>query len=359
MFEKLEEVEAHYTELDKLLCSPEIIGNRERFLSLSRERSELSELVETYREYRLALARSDDNKELLSDPEFRDLARQELEADRAAIERLEEKLKLLLLPRDPLDDKNVLLEIRGGTGGEEASLFAAELYRLYTRFAERNGWKVEVLSSSLSASGGVKEVVALIAGDKVYSRLKFESGVHRVQRVPVTEAQGRIHTSTATVAVLPEAEEVDVQIADKDLKVDVMRAGGPGGQSVNTTDSAVRITHVPSGMVVYCQDEKSQHKNKAKALKILRSRLLEAEQARQEAERSEERRSMVGSGERSEKIRTYNFPQDRLTDHRIGLTRHNLQAVLDGDIQDVLDSLRTHFQSEALRRASEKEPAAG
>jgi peptide chain release factor 1 len=357
MFEKLEEVEARYQELDALLCSPEVINNRERFLALSKERADLTELVETYREYRDAQARTAENRELLSDPELRELARQELEADRDLIERLTDKLKLLLLPRDPNDDKNVLLEIRGGTGGEEASLFAADLYRLYTRYAERNGWKVEVLSTSLSSSGGVKEVIALITGDKAYSRLKYESGVHRVQRVPVTEAQGRIHTSTATVAVLPEAEDVDVQINEKDLKVEVMRAGGPGGQSVNTTDSAVRITHLPTILVVYCQDEKSQHKNKAKDLKILRSRLLEAEQARQEAERSQERRSQVGSGERSEKIRTYNFPQDRLTDHRIGLTRHNLQAVLDGDIQDVLDALRTHFQAEALKRASEKEPA--
>ncbi len=359
MFEKLEEVEARYRELDALLCTPEVIGNREKFQSLSKEHADLTELVETYRQYRQALTRTEENKELLSDPELRDLARQELEADRLVIERLTEQLKVLLLPRDKNDDKNVLLEIRGGTGGEEASLFAAELYRLYTRFAERNGWKVEVLSSSPSSSGGVKELVALIAGDRVYSRLKYESGVHRVQRVPVTEAQGRIHTSTATVAVLPEAEEVDVQINEKDLKVEVMRAGGPGGQSVNTTDSAVRITHLPTSMVVYCQDEKSQHKNKAKALKILRSRLLEAEQARQEAERSQERRSMVGSAERSEKIRTYNFPQDRLTDHRIGLTRHNLQAVLDGDIQDMIDALRTYFQAEALKKAAEKEPAAG
>jgi peptide chain release factor 1 len=349
MFEKLEDVEARYLELDALLCSPDVIGNRERYLSLSKEHADLTELVETYREYRAAQNRIADNRELLSDPELRELARQELDADRAAIERLTEKLKLLLLPRDPNDDKNVLLEIRGGTGGEEASLFAGDLFRLYSRYAERNNWRVELLSSSLSASGGIKEVIALIAGDKVYSRLKYESGVHRVQRVPVTEAQGRIHTSTATVAVLPEAEEVDVQINDKDLKVEVMRAGGPGGQSVNTTDSAVRITHLPTSLVVYCQDEKSQHKNKAKALKILRSRLLEAEQQRQEAERSQERRSQVGSGERSEKIRTYNFPQDRLTDHRIGLTRHNLQAVLDGDIQDVLDALRTHFQAEALK----------
>jgi peptide chain release factor 1 len=353
MFEKLEEVVARYEELDRQLCSPEVIAQRDRFTQLSKERADLCQLVEAYRDYRATQQRMADAKELLADAELRELAREELERDRLRSDELAERLKILLLPRDPNDEKNVLLEIRGGTGGEEASLFAADLYRMYGRYAERAGWRTEVLSISQSATGGLKELIALISGERVYSQLKYESGVHRVQRVPVTEAQGRIHTSTATVAVLPEAEEVDVQISDKELKVDVMRAGGPGGQSVNTTDSAVRITHLPTGLVVLCQDEKSQHKNKAKALKILRSRLLEAEQARQEAERSQERRSQVGSGERSEKIRTYNFPQDRLTDHRIGLTRHNLQGVLDGDIQDVIDALRTHFQAEALRSASE------
>jgi peptide chain release factor 1 len=352
MFEKLDEVVAKFEDLNGKLCEPEVISNRELFLRLSRERAEVEELVETYRTYAALTARIAENKELLADPEFRDLAREELERERPEATQLEERLKVLLLPRDPNDDRNVLLEIRGGTGGEEASLFAADLFRLYTRHAERNGWRLETLSLSPSSTGGIKEVIALVSGDKVWSRLKFESGVHRVQRVPATEAAGRIHTSTATVAMLPEAEEVDVQIADKDLKVEVMRAGGPGGQSVNTTDSAVRMTHLPTGLVVYCQDEKSQHKNKAKALKILRSRLLEAEQARQDAERSEERRSQVGSGERAEKIRTYNFPQDRLTDHRIAFTRHNLQGVMDGDIQDLLDALRTYFQSEALKRAS-------
>jgi peptide chain release factor 1 len=354
MFDKLQEVVARYEELDSQLCDPQVISNREQFQRLAKERSDLTELVETYRAYRQTQQRIADNKELLADPELRDLAREELEQDRAQLERLEQELKLLLLPKDPNDEKDILLEIRAGTGGEEAALFAGDLYRLYSRFAERNRWQTELLSIHYAASGGVKEVIASINGQRVYSQLKYESGVHRVQRVPVTEAQGRIHTSTATVAVLPEAEEVDVKIGDKDLKIDVMRAGGPGGQSVNTTDSAVRITHIPSGMVVVCQDEKSQHKNKAKALKILRARLHEIEQAKQEAERSQERRSQVGTGERSEKIRTYNFPQDRLTDHRIGLTRHNLQAIMDGDIQDLIDALRTHYQAEALKRAQER-----
>jgi peptide chain release factor 1 len=352
MFKKLDDVVLRYEELDRKLCSPEVIGQRDKFTQLSKERADLRELVEAYREYRDLQQRIVENKELLSDAELRDLAREELEQDRVRVTALESRLKILLLPKDPNDDKNVLLEIRGGTGGEEASLFAADLYRMYGRYAERAGWKTEVLSISQSSTGGLKEVIALIAGQRVYSRLKYESGVHRVQRVPVTEAQGRIHTSTATVAVLPEAEEVDIQIADKELKIDVMRAGGPGGQSVNTTDSAVRITHLPSGLVVLCQDEKSQHKNKAKALKILRSRLLEAEQAKQAEERSEERRSQVGTGERSEKIRTYNFPQDRMTDHRIGLTRHNLQGVLDGDIDDVFEALHTFFQSQLLQTAA-------
>ncbi len=349
MFDKLDEVEAHLVELDQLLCDPGVINHRERYQQLSKERADISELVETYREYRALLERVAENQELAADPEMRELAREELEEDQRRQQVLEQNLKLLLLPKDANDEKNVLLEVRAGTGGEEASLFAGDVFRMYSRYAERNGWKTEILSTSQSASGGVKETIALIAGDKVYSRLKYESGVHRVQRVPVTESQGRIHTSTATVAVMPEAEDVDVRIEEKDLKVDRMRAGGPGGQSVNTTDSAVRLTHIASGLVVICQDEKSQHKNKAKALRILRSRLLEQEQAKQDAERSEARRAQVGTGERSEKIRTYNFPQDRLTDHRIGVSRHNLQGVLDGDFQDIIDAARTFFQAEALK----------
>jgi peptide chain release factor 1 len=353
MFEKLKDVETRYVELNGLLCEPEVISNRDQYLKLTKERAEIADVVETYREVRDAEERIAENKEMMGDPEMRDLAKEELEADRAKLVKLSDRLKVLLLPRDPNDDKNILLEIRAGTGGEEAALFAADLFRLYGRYAERNNWKTEILTLHYSSTEGIKEVIAAIAGDKVYSRLKYESGVHRVQRVPATESQGRIHTSTATVAVLPEAEDVDIKIGDKDLKIDVMRAGGPGGQSVNTTDSAVRITHIESGLVVICQDEKSQHKNKAKALKILSSRLLNAKQAEQDAERSEERRSQVGSGERSEKIRTYNFPQDRLTDHRIGLTRHNLGGVLDGDIQDMVDAVRAHFQAEALKQAQE------
>jgi peptide chain release factor 1 len=355
MFDKLQEVEVRFDELGEKLCEPEVIGNREQYQRLSKERADLTELVETYRQYREVVQRIADNKELLGDPELKELAKEELEQDRETRQRLEDQLKVLLLPRDPNDDKDILLEIRAGTGGQEAALFAADLFRMYGRYAERHRWKSDILSVSYADAGGIKEVIATINGEKVYSRLKYESGVHRVQRVPVTESQGRIHTSTATVAVLPEADEVDVKIADKELKIDVMRAGGPGGQSVNTTDSAVRITHIPSGITVHCQDEKSQHKNKAKAMRILRSRILEIEQAKQDAERSEARRSQVGTGERSEKIRTYNFPQDRLTDHRINLTRHNLQEVLDGGIQDLIDALRAHFQAEQLKQAQETE----
>jgi peptide chain release factor 1 len=353
MIDKLREIETKFEKLTADMSDPAVIGDRSRFGKIAKERSQLEPLVEAFRAHERVARQIEEHEALLDDEDadVRTLAREELPGLRAQREALSERLKILLLPKDPADEKNVILEIRAGTGGEEAALFAAELFRVYSRYAERRGWKVELLDRADTGQGGVREVIANIAGDGVYSALRYESGVHRVQRVPETEAQGRIHTSTATVAVLPEADEVDVKIDEKDLRIDVMRAGGPGGQSVNTTDSAVRITHIPSGMVVQCQDEKSQHKNKAKALKILRARLLEAERERQERERVAARRAQVKSGDRSDKIRTYNFPQDRLTDHRIGLTRHNLAAVMDGDMEDVIAACRSHFQAQALEES--------
>ena len=354
MLERLAEVERRYEELEGLVVDPAVIANRREYAKLSRERAQLEETVTGYRERQRLERDISEHRELLHDPDagVRELARGELPELEAELAALDERLKALLLPRDPNDERNTVLEIRAGTGGDEAGLFAAELFRMYTRYAERHGWRVEVLSSSPTGIGGLKEVIALVQGEGAYSRLKIEGGVHRVQRVPVTETQGRIHTSAVTVAVLPEAEDVEIDLPEKDLRIDVFRSSGPGGQSVNTTDSAVRVTHLPTGLVVTCQDEKSQHKNKAKALKILRARLLDRARQDQQATIAANRRAMVGSGDRSEKIRTYNFPQSRITDHRINLTLHQLDRVLDGDLDPVVDALATKARSDALEAAT-------
>jgi len=353
MFDRLAEIERRYEELERLVADPAVIANRREFANLARERAQLEETVTTWRERRRLAQDVEEHRELAhgKDAELRELARAELPALETRLEALDASLKQLLLPKDPNDERNTVLEIRAGTGGDEASLFAAELFRMYSRYAERHRWRVEVLSSSPTGLGGFKEVIALVQGRGAFSRLKFEGGVHRVQRVPVTETQGRIHTSAVTVAVLPEAEDVEVDLADKDLRIDVYRSSGPGGQSVNTTDSAVRVTHLPTGLVVTCQDEKSQHKNKAKALKILRARLLERARQEQQSEIAANRKAMVGSGDRSEKIRTYNFPQSRLTDHRINLTVHTLERILDGDLDPIVDALVTRQQAEQLAAA--------
>lgn len=350
MLHKLSELERKYERLTTELTDPDVLGNADRYRKLAREQSQLEPIVRAYRELLQVRQELQGAEALLEekDPDIREMAKEEIPGLRERSEALDHQLRLLLLPKDPADDRNVILEIRQGVGGDEAGLFAADLLRMYLRYAERQGWKVELLSQSSTDVGGVKEAQVLIQALGGYSWLKFEAGVHRVQRVPATEAQGRIHTSTATVAVLPEAEEVDVKLTENDYRKDVMRAGGPGGQSVNTTDSAVRLTHLATGIVVICQDEKSQHKNYAKALRVLRAKLFELELEKQRAERDASRLGMVGSGDRSEKIRTYNFPQDRLTDHRIGLTRHNLDAVLDGDIQDLLIACRNHHMAAQL-----------
>ena len=350
MRQKLEDIERRFERVTSDLSDPEVLADIERYRKLTKEQSQLEPIVRTYRELRSVQAQIEDTRSLLEekDPEIREMAKEELPVLRERAENLERDLRLLMLPKDPADDRNAILEIRQGVGGEEAALFAADLLRMYLRYAERQGWKVEVLGQHPTDMGGIKEAQVLIQAEGAYSWLKHEAGVHRVQRVPVTESQGRIHTSTATVAVLPEAEEVDIQLTEKDYRKDVMRAGGPGGQSVNTTDSAVRLTHYETGIVVVCQDEKSQHKNFAKALRILRAKLYELEREKQRAERDAARLSMVGSGDRSEKIRTYNFPQDRVTDHRINYTRHNLDAVLDGDIQDLLIACRNHHMAQLL-----------
>ena len=353
MFDKLEGVEQRYVELERQLSDPAVIGNREAYQRAVREHAELGKVVPVFRHYKDVAERIEESRELLkdADAEIRSLAKDDLSALTVEQEALQENLRLLLLPKDPNDDKNIIIEIRAGTGGEEAALFVGDLYRMYSRYAEDRGWKVEVLSHQPTGVGGLKEVIAMIQGKGAYSVLKYESGIHRVQRVPATETQGRIHTSAVTVAVLPEAEEVDVEINPNDLRIDVYRSGGPGGQSVNTTDSAVRVTHLPSGLVVICQDEKSQLKNKNKALKVLRSRLFDMKIQEQEKKRAEERKSQVGTGDRSGRIRTYNFPQSRVTDHRIGLTLYKLDGVLQGGIQELIDGLTTHYQAQALQNA--------
>ena len=357
MFAKLENLEKRYLELEGQLSEPGIFDDQERYRKLTKAHSDLKPVVELFRQHRDAANDLRGNKELENDPdpEIRAMAHDEIRSLQETMQNLEHDLKLLLLPKDPLDEKNILLEVRAGTGGDEAALFAADLFRMYCRYAEKMNWKVEVLSQSDSEAGGLKEIIALFAGDHVYSRLKFESGTHRVQRVPATETQGRIHTSAATVAVMVEAEEVDVDIKQDDLRIDVYRAGGAGGQHVNKTESAVRITHIPIGLVVICQDEKSQHKNKAQAMKVLASRILQAEQDRQNALMADQRRALVGSGDRSERIRTYNFPQGRVSDHRINLTLYSLDKVMEGEIQPLVDGLVAHAQTEALRAQASDE----
>ena len=346
--DKLDQLSKRYAELDELMCRPEVLGDRNQLSRLTKERSEVEPIVHAFARYREIEKKLREDEEALADPDLRELAELEIPELSAEKTALEKEIQLLLLPPDPNEKKNVILEIRGGEGGEEATLFAADLFRMYARYAETKGWTLEVLSLSESATGGYKECIALVSGKDVYAQLRFEGGVHRVQRVPATETQGRIHTSTATVAVLPEADDVDVQIDDKDLEISIAASGGPGGQGVNTTNSAVQILHKPSGIIVKCQDERSQLKNKAKALKVLKSRLLDIEREKQEAQLSAERRGMVGTGERSQKIRTYNYPQNRVSDHRIKLTVNKLDRIIEGDLDEIVTALRTHRQAALL-----------
>ena len=349
---RLEQTEVRFEELTRQLADPAVISDADQYRKAAKAHSELADIVAKYREWKEASSQLEQARLMVSDadPEMRQMAQEEIVRIEPTLVQMEEDLKVLLLPKDPNDEKNVVLEIRAGTGGDEATLFASEIFRMYTRFAESQRWRVEVTSMSESSVGGLKEVIALVSGERVYSKLKYESGVHRVQRVPQTEQQGRVHTSAITVAVLPEADEVEVEIEAKDIRIDTFCSSGPGGQSVNTTYSAVRITHLPTGLIVSCQDEKSQIKNKAKALRVLRSRLYEIELEKQREQLGAERRSMVGTGDRSEKIRTYNFPQNRVTDHRIGLTLHQLDIVMDGRLDPIVDALTAYYQTEKLKQ---------
>jgi peptide chain release factor 1 len=352
MLERLDSVEERFLQLEEALVSAEVLADPKVYQQAAKEHSDIGPIVEQYRHYRRIRQAFQDNQELLeleSDPEMRELIRQEIAQLRTDLDSAEVDLKLMLVPKDPSDDKSVIVEIRAGTGGDEAALFAADLLRMYTRYAELQRWKVEILDTHATGIGGFKEVIFAINGKGAFSRMKYERGVHRVQRVPVTESQGRIHTSAVTVAVLPEAEEVDVYIDPNDLRIDVFRSSGPGGQSVNTTDSAVRVTHIPSGLVVICQDEKSQHKNKAKALKVLRARLMDQRQSEQDAKIAQDRKSQVGSGDRSERIRTYNFPQNRVTDHRVNVTLHQLDRFMEGELESIIEPLRSAFEAERLQ----------